>query len=280
MDFTAANGDRFLVSINSRGFRTPEFAVPKPPGVLRIACVGASTTVQGRRDDETYPARLEAALRRRYPGVPLEVLNLGVSGTRSGYWLARLDRLDSFDPDVVVQYNGANDIVQRYFADFESEHPLKSALYARSRLVNLSVPLARRDFAASFESTLANVGALSRHVRARGGTYVGATFAGPDYGAAGPEMRRYLDHATAVWSGGRVLSYRQYQGLLEGLNERLRAAAAREGAPLADVAAAITSPELFTDLCHLQPAGLEAMVETFLPVVGSEVERRAAPSTS
>ena len=50
---------------NSRGFRAAEYAIPKPEGILRIACVGASTTVEGPRNDWTYPALLEKDLRGR-----------------------------------------------------------------------------------------------------------------------------------------------------------------------------------------------------------------------
>ena len=35
-------GEHFLVEINSRGFRTAEFALPKPPGLVRVACIGGS----------------------------------------------------------------------------------------------------------------------------------------------------------------------------------------------------------------------------------------------
>jgi hypothetical protein len=68
-------GERFRVEVNSLGFRTHEFAVPKPPGLLRVVCIGGSTTVAGRTNDETYPAHLERMLRARHPGLTIEVLN-------------------------------------------------------------------------------------------------------------------------------------------------------------------------------------------------------------
>lgn len=282
LDFTAENGDRFLVTINSHGFRTPEFAVPKPPGTLRIACVGASTTVQGRRDDETYPALLAAALRQRFSQVDLEVLNLGVSGTRSDFWLSRLDHFDALEPDIVVQYNGVNDIVQTYFDTFAAEHPIKGTLYARSHFVSRWIPLSRRDFDSGFATTLANLAALRRHVRERGGILIGATFAAPSYAGADSTLRQYLDYVTAAWSRGRVLDYRQYHRLLDELNARIRSQAEADSLPLVDLAASLSDPELFTDLCHMNPRGIAAMAQSFLPWVSAAVEARtgAVPGDS
>ncbi len=56
-------GVRFVIQMNSYGFRTHEFEVPKPEGVVRIICIGGSTTVAGRTNEDTYPALLETRLR-------------------------------------------------------------------------------------------------------------------------------------------------------------------------------------------------------------------------
>ena len=87
----SAGGELFRIEINSLGYRTREFSETKPAGTVRVLCIGGSTTVAGRTNDETYPALLEARLRRRWPGLPLEVLNLGVErgGKRA---LARVAR--------------------------------------------------------------------------------------------------------------------------------------------------------------------------------------------
>src|SRR3990172_3049290 len=45
-------GELFRIEINSRGYRTHEFAVPKPEGLVRVVCIGASTTVAGRTNEE------------------------------------------------------------------------------------------------------------------------------------------------------------------------------------------------------------------------------------
>ena len=96
-----------MIQINSQGFRTHEFAVPKPAGLVRVVCIGGSTTVAGRTNEETYPRLVEAKLRRPpAAGLPVEVLNPGVSGVSHEHWLDRLDRVFAYDPDVVVHLRG------------------------------------------------------------------------------------------------------------------------------------------------------------------------------
>ena len=58
-----ARNVRFVIQMNSYGFRTHEFQVPKPEGMVRIICIGGSTTFAGRTNEDTYPALLEASLR-------------------------------------------------------------------------------------------------------------------------------------------------------------------------------------------------------------------------
>ncbi|MCP4372562.1 MAG: SGNH/GDSL hydrolase family protein, partial [Deltaproteobacteria bacterium] len=102
--------ERYVVKINSQGFRTREFEKEKPAGVYRVICIGGSTTVQGKTNQDTYPALLEKTLQKRYPEFVIEVLNFGISKTGSDYWLRRLDRLFGFQPDLIIQYNAINDI--------------------------------------------------------------------------------------------------------------------------------------------------------------------------
>ena len=74
--------------------------VEKPEGVIRIACVGSSSTL-GRKVQRPYSMRLQERLRAA--GHPVEVLNGGVSGSVSARLLPFLEEvLLRFDPDVVT----------------------------------------------------------------------------------------------------------------------------------------------------------------------------------
>ena len=97
-------------TINSRGFRGPDFEVAKQPGVYRILTLGASSTYgYHSRDDYTYPAQLQRMLDERAPG-RFEVLNLGLPMYTSSNILALLrgEGVD-YGPDLVTLYAGYND---------------------------------------------------------------------------------------------------------------------------------------------------------------------------
>jgi lysophospholipase L1-like esterase len=99
--------------INSLGFRGKEISAEKKPGVIRVVCLGGSTTfdVGSVGSALPWPEVLEAELKRRFPAQQVEVLNLGIPGATS------LDSLIDFqiralrlNPDLVVLYQSHNDL--------------------------------------------------------------------------------------------------------------------------------------------------------------------------
>jgi len=94
------NGERFRTE--SRGYRTPEFAVPKPPDVYRILLFGSSNTMgHGVGDDDAYPRLLERWLNEAVEGPGrIEVVNLSVSGDSPSRRLARMhEEAAALEPD-------------------------------------------------------------------------------------------------------------------------------------------------------------------------------------
>lgn len=90
---------------NSRGYRTPEVAFPKPDGVYRIAFFGSSNTMgHGVGDDEAYPRLMEPWLDRLTdPGVRVELVNLSVSGDSPSRRLARMaEEAAGYEPDWIL----------------------------------------------------------------------------------------------------------------------------------------------------------------------------------
>lgn len=271
----AKPGGAQRIRINAHGFRGRDFSSAKPPGRLRVAAIGGSTTAQGPSDDATYPARLEAKLRARLPGRAIEVLNLGVSATWSDYWLASDRDLFAFEPDVVVQYDGINDVAFVDLHHWAEAHPWRRVLY-RSLLVERLFPPPPESFDALFEVTLRNHLRLARRAREQGAAYVAGAFAMPDPARLSAVQRRYLDHdVTRLW--GRALGLRTYapfHALVARFDARLEARLRERGVPLAPVQRALADPALFTDSCHLSPAGLDALAEAFLPEVVRALEAR------
>jgi acyl-CoA thioesterase-1 len=68
------------------------------------------TAGYGLAPDQAFPARLEAALRRR--GIEVRVVNAGVTGDTTAGGLARLDWALADKPDLVVLELGANDALR------------------------------------------------------------------------------------------------------------------------------------------------------------------------
>jgi hypothetical protein len=102
---------------NSLGYRNKEFPVKKPDGVFRIAVLGGSTTYNIGIDDndKTFTAQLEKILREKYGYKNVEVINAGVGGYNSWETLINLEfRVLDIDPDLVIEYEGANDVHARF----------------------------------------------------------------------------------------------------------------------------------------------------------------------
>lgn len=277
-------GERYRVRINSLGFRTPEFSPQKPAGAFRVACVGGSTTVAGRTNEETYPALLGRKLQVRHPGIRLEVLNLGISGTTSDYWVERPEKLLSFEPDVVVEYRAINDIFWRHLKRYAVLHPWRGISH-RSLLLARMFPLPPESFDLLFAETLQNFGRMEQECRRVGAQYVVGSFASPDPASAERAQLLYLDASLDFWNRELPLrSYAEYRALLQRHNLLLARFAHERHLDLVPVAREITDPGLFVDICHLTPEGIERLADAFLPAVSRVIEsgrwRRASRSTS
>ena len=101
------------IKINSLGFRGPEIESPKPPGTIRLAFLGASTTycAEASGNDTTWPELVWRAVSQARPGARFDYLNAAVSGYSTASSLKNLDyRVRPLGPDVIVAYEGFNDL--------------------------------------------------------------------------------------------------------------------------------------------------------------------------
>jgi hypothetical protein len=259
------------VSINSLGYRDREFTVKKPPGIVRIACIGGSTTVQGFSNEETYPALLEKLLRARF-GPHVQVLNLGVSHVNSRYWLERTMQLLELEPDVVVQYEGVNDICWGHLPVYDALHPLRAWL-RRSMLFDSCFPMDPKEMDEQFELSFQNIGTLHGRLRENGVLHVVGTFARPDASRASEEQRAYLELNMAFWSQlSTRRRYSEYCALLDHFNLRLVEKARGQGWALAPVNERLSEPTRFLDICHMTPQGIADLAAAFLPEVAEAVD--------
>ncbi|HXJ34385.1 MAG TPA: GDSL-type esterase/lipase family protein [Candidatus Eisenbacteria bacterium] len=95
---------------NRDGLRDRDFAVPKPPGTLRILALGDSVTLGwGVPEDAMFTKRLEGILSARR-GAPVEVVTAAVAGWNTVQELAFLAQQGfGYEPDVVVVGYVVND---------------------------------------------------------------------------------------------------------------------------------------------------------------------------
>lgn len=96
-------------SINSHGFRGPDFQAVKPKGVFRVLCLGGSSTFGFHNgDNETYPFLLEGLFAKE--GIRVQVINAGFPYYNTGSILSLLkEELLSYEPDLITLYTAYND---------------------------------------------------------------------------------------------------------------------------------------------------------------------------
>ncbi len=107
------HGNSSSVRINSLGFRGDDITLAKPPGTVRIVCVGASTTFcTGVSSNEAaWPRLLEKEISQKYPNTKWQVVNAGVPGYCMSQSLINLKRrVLPLDPDLVIFYEAHNQL--------------------------------------------------------------------------------------------------------------------------------------------------------------------------
>lgn len=108
------------ININSFGFRGDEFLELKPEKTFRIFIIGGSTVfgTGAISDDSTIPGYLENFLKQEQYPVDLEVINSGIQGADSFDELKLIEhRLLDFSPDMIIVYDGWNDLRSNYLPE-------------------------------------------------------------------------------------------------------------------------------------------------------------------
>lgn len=99
---------------NRFGWRGPDVPLNKPAGRVRVAFVGASTTVGAHGDPFSYPEYigrwLDVWSTARHPSVTFDVVNAGREGITSHSIAAIVHKeVSPVRPDLVVYYEGSNE---------------------------------------------------------------------------------------------------------------------------------------------------------------------------
>jgi uncharacterized protein YjbI with pentapeptide repeats len=104
-------------NFNSHGFRGAEFSEIKPPNAYRIFMVGGSTMFGSGEssDDTTIPGLLQKIFDSDNSVTQqIEVINAGSGGGNTKSEFELLMDLNNFQPDLVIVYDGLNDLKADY----------------------------------------------------------------------------------------------------------------------------------------------------------------------
>lgn len=129
-------GEIVPVTINTHGFRGPDYSIAKPGDVIRVLTLGASSTFGFfSRDHETYPRLLQQKLNERCSGQKrFEVINFAIPHARAEEIRAMLVAEGmTLKPDVITFYEGRNDSDRLHPMDFR-QGSLHSAQASGTRL--------------------------------------------------------------------------------------------------------------------------------------------------
>ncbi len=86
------------------------FLAEKPPGTVRLFCLGESTTVgYPFWYNAAFSSFLRNALLHSFPGRNIEVVNLGMTATNSFTVLDEASEVLRYQPDAIVVYDGHNE---------------------------------------------------------------------------------------------------------------------------------------------------------------------------
>ncbi len=265
------DGMHLEVVINEHGFRTPSFAIPKPDNVVRVIAIGGSTTVQGLSNERTYPAYLDDMLNERFPNESIEVINLGVSGTKSDHWLKRIDKLLSYQPDIVIQYNGINDITWEHMRHLAQRQPIKKALN-KSHMYEYFGLMDLGSFDRYFMRTLSNFDKMRNALEQNGIAYISGSFAVPSYDAADSSFQSYLDFDARAW--GKNFGLRYYETLhriIKRYNKMYKRFVVHKNITAVAIDEAIFDPRYFIDSCHMTDEGIVRLASLFAEPVSEAI---------
>lgn len=107
------NQHNSIMNINKHGFRGTEISKEKPDNIYRIFIVGGSTTLSLRAlsDQHTIPGYLQEDFNQLDYNKKIEVINAGMAAyTSAGELQLIKTKIIDFHPDMIIIYDGANDV--------------------------------------------------------------------------------------------------------------------------------------------------------------------------
>jgi hypothetical protein len=229
--------------------------------------------------ETTYPNRLERLLGEAAPGMNIEVFNCGIAGISPDGHIKKLDEYLSFEPDLVIVCEGVNDLLEGLPGYWSLEpdafwrNTLRRSCFMRMVFPRCLLPpdaALRRDLKGW---TVEKLAALGRVLMSRGVPVAVCTIPFPAPPALSATERGYYDFdARSHWNHS-WLSYASHVRVTALFNEELRAWCARDGLCLIPLDSAYSDGYgVFTDLCHMDAAGVERKARAVMQGLTTKVQ--------
>ncbi|HDP34389.1 MAG TPA: hypothetical protein ENN29_04690, partial [Candidatus Hydrogenedentes bacterium] len=263
--------------INNHGFRDWDVILPKPRGVFRIACVGASTTEEGVTNDLTYPAILEALLNQRLEDNSVDVINCGISGMNSMKHRMRFPDYMMLEPDLLVVYIAANDICHQLLPRWISQADAQQKRLRRSRFIThymnrFLLPSDGEMREAIARHSMSHLRYIIREAEKRDVKTALCSFAAPNPALLSRGECAYYDYLTMQEWGGKWVTFGGYLRILDMYNEALKRLCAEENALYIPVAEQLQGGAFyFGDICHLRNPGIQRKAEIIADALETQI---------
>ncbi|MHC4661591.1 MAG: GDSL-type esterase/lipase family protein [Planctomycetota bacterium] len=251
-----------------------------PEGVIRIACLGGSTTFFG------YPRYLEAAMKKNAPGLRFEIIDAAVPGYAARHsYLNLKKRVSGSRPDIVIIYHGINELLHLLNPDIDENYRGRKRPdgieHASTPVIRLVRKLAVVRFINVFAARISGISddysgrvpgldaskrnirrshmrILLDYIRGIGAKPVLCSFALAYGGEYTPEIQQKINVQLQRYACGG--SAADAAGAIEELNSDLRELARQMDVPFADVAGEFPrTVDYFIDSCHHSSKGMKLL---------------------
>lgn len=256
--FFEKDGVNFQIRTNAQGFRDDDIHA-KTAEELRIVCIGGSTTVEGQTNATTYPNLLEKHLQEHR----VNVINCGISGLLSSGEYQKLPVYLSLKPDIIMEYNGVNDICRVLIRNWEKDYSLLAKLFHHSLVLKMLfrpslLPDQQKINDDIDEIIIANLAKIWQQAKANNVEVIFCSLAYPDLQKSSDEEIAYFNYNLNVFWRAKYLSIYDYCRLVDNYNNLLEKFCNKNAIMFIPVARSLRgSTNYFVDICHMTPEGIE-----------------------
>ncbi len=256
------------------------FSIKKPNDVIRVACLGGSTTMK------KYPYYLQLYLDALPLKQQVEVMDFGCDGwTLVESTINYMIRVSHFDPDIVLAHHGANDGTVRLWPGFQHDYAhfrtswkgRKASWMERMLMANsaLFTYIMHREGQSAYE--------LQNHVTRRVNPKTLLSKPNPEtlhvYKNYLQKLHVLIEHSEAKMILAPV-PYHPTKGreldkqLIDECNRAMRDYAKQHNLMAADAEPLLRKhPEWFTDFAHMKDAGLYFKTQLFTQAIWAVIQQ-------